>query len=268
MRTRVLLATAAVVAIAAGVGIAYGLGHNVDDTKTSTAAPTTTASTETSEATPGFGDPITDLFGRKVMVPNNPAGSPLTQREPGTRTECAATAPVSSPESVMIQRSFEMPILASATDGPARLDGTVLAGYRHSPQGAALAGWNWVARVTAGGAPAHDTAAAMTALSDAERATLATPSAKPGAAQWRNATSAPDAFRVSSCDSDFVAIEFAGRQPADQKAKASQTSWVGLRLNLLWRDGDWKVQTLSDPQLLGSGQHYSALDVGWTRWAF
>lgn len=267
MRTRVLLATAAVVAIAAGVGIAYGLGHNTGDTNSAT-APTTVAVPETGEATPGFGDPITDVFGRKVMVPNNPAGSPLTQRDPATRTECAATAPVSSPESVMIQRSFEMPILASATDGPARLDGTVLAGYRHSPQGAALAGWNWIARFAAGGAPAHDTVAAMTTLSDAERATLPTPAANPKAAQWRTMTSAPDAFRVASCDSDFVALEYAGRQPADPNVKGSSPSWLGLRLNLLWRDGDWRVQYLPDLKLLGSGQRYTALDAGWTRWAF
>ena len=90
------------------------------------------------------------------MVPNNPAGQPLSQRDPaGPRTECTPDgAPVTSPEGVMIQRNFGVSTLYSETDGPSRFDGLVLAGYSRTPQGAALAAANFAPRIAARGAVA------------------------------------------------------------------------------------------------------------------
>ncbi|MEU7631876.1 hypothetical protein AB0C34_18080 [Nocardia sp. NPDC049220] len=273
MRTRILL-TAFLMAVVIGVVAAFIVsrgsgGDAANSGPASTPSAVGSAPTDSAPTGTGFSDPISDRYGRKVAVPNNPAGQPLPQHDPAARrVECGSGAAVSSPEQVMIQRSYGMPILMSQTDGPTHLEGTVLTGYRHSLQGAVLAGWNWVARSYVGGVPTRETITQLTILPAADRSRIAqAPLSMPnGADRFRAVVVAPDAFRVLSCDSEFVAAEWALRLDIDGTGAAtSSPRWVGIRLNLLWRDGDWKVQTSSQPITVGPGQRYTSID-GWTRW--
>ncbi|WP_194838478.1 hypothetical protein [Nocardia sp. XZ_19_369] len=235
-------------------------------------APSTTPSSAPAPATPptgaGFADPTTDRLGRKITIPNNPAGQILAQREPGPRTECGPGQAVSSPESVMIQRSYGMPILMSATDGPTRLDNTTLLGYRRSPQGAALAGWNAIARTFAAEPAVVIEALGKLAILAPEKQAALTGQPThptPEADRYRRLFAAPDAFRILSCDDTFAAVELAVQIPPEPASKPAR-QWAGIRVNLVWR-GDWLVQTSQDPRSLGSGQKYPNLE-GWTPWAF
>lgn len=274
-RARITLLAIALIAVIVAVVVALthhtpsdAGGDHADASQDSSATARPTAG----NGATGFADPTTDIFGRKVAVPNNPAGQTLPQHEPGQRVECAGGQTITSPEQVTIETSFLMPILVTSTDGPARLDNTVLSGYRHSPQGAALAGWNFLARTYAGGAPAAAALESSTALDDSDRASLRnnpTPTADPKADPFRKAIAAPDAFRILTCDQDFAAVEWAIRLGASDTTTPLPDGgrWIGARLNLLWRDNDWKVQIVSDANALASGQRYTSLD-GWTRWAF
>ncbi|WP_194829284.1 hypothetical protein [Nocardia sp. XZ_19_231] len=240
------------------------------DVPASVAAATTTAS---ASGETGFDDPVTDQLGRKVLMPRNPAGVVQPQRDPsGVRSECAPAAPITSPEGVQIQRSFNFSILTSATDGPARLDGLTPRGYRRSPQGAALAGWNFAARLMAGGAPQHEALDKVAVLTPSERTQLDALSATSAptsdkAAKYLQMMLAPEAFRVLSCDQDFVAVEWALRADADAAGRPTTEKWVGHRLNLLWRNGDWSAQMIREHQSIGSGKRYASLE-GWTTWTW
>ncbi|WP_043738445.1 hypothetical protein [Nocardia asiatica] len=270
MRARPALLLACSIALVVAVVTVLVIGRHDSSTDTSP-APITVEAAPTSADPPtgsGFADPTSDRYGRKVAIPNNPAGQPLPQREPAPgRIECGPGGAVTSPEQVMIQHSYGMPVLVSPTDGPTRLERTVLTGYRHSPQGAVLAGWNWISRSYVGGAPARDTFTALTMLSADDRDRIAqAPLAMPSNAEkFRAAVVAPDAFRVLSCDAEFVAAEWALRLEVDDSGTPTTTPrWIGMRLNLLWREGTWKVQPSKETSL-GSGHRYNSLE-GWTRW--
>jgi hypothetical protein len=263
--TRTLMIAAAVAALVVGT-LAVVLANSGDDTAATPSSPPPSAPTSAGPTGEGLSDPTSDRLGRKVLVPNNPAGQPLPQRDPLPRNECRGGTSVTSPDSVTIQRSYGMPVLVSATDGPARIDGTALVGYRQSPQGAALAAWNFIARIYAGGTPGREALIKLAVLSDADKARLtqAPVSSVPnGGDQFRRLFIAPDQFRVLSCDREFAAIELALQLTPDS---GGRRQWAGIRMNLLWRNGDWKVQTTQDPHSLGGGQKYSSLD-GWTPWA-
>jgi len=258
------LIAAIAVAVALVLGTLVVLASGSDHNDLPRSSQPTTSTTPVTEPTPSVGgDPTSDRLGRKVVIPSHPAGQPLAQREPEPRTECRGGA-VTSPGGMQIQRSYGMPILVSSTDGPARVEGAALVGYRRSPQGAALAAWNFIARVYAGGTPGREALAKLAVLSDADRARLtqapeSNPPTEPD--KFRIRFAAPDQFRVLSCDNEFAAVELA--LPLDT---AGDRTWAGVRLNMLWRDGDWKVQTALSPDSIGGGQKYTSLE-GWTPWA-
>ncbi|WP_433717307.1 hypothetical protein ACQP2U_43225 (plasmid) [Nocardia sp. CA-084685] len=266
--SRALLIMIAVAAVLAGAAAAIIVAHD-DDTTAVAPSPNAGSTTPSPPTGSGFADPTSDRLGRKVAIPNNPAGQVLVQREPAARTEYVAGQAVPSPESVMIQRSYTMPILMSTSDGPTRLDGTTLVGYRRSPQGAALAAWNFIAR-----AYASDPAVTVEALNKLailkpdDHAALTNPTIHqpPDGDRYRRLFTAPDGFRILSYDDTFAAVELALQIPGEPGSKTVR-QWAGVRMNLLWRNNDWKVQTPEDPRSLGSGQTYPTL-TGWTTWAF
>ncbi|MGV9836465.1 hypothetical protein ACWDUL_20080 [Nocardia niigatensis] len=265
MKLRLILVAAILATGLTVILIARHTTHRSDGTESAspTPAPSTSVAAQINTGATGFADPVTDHEGRKVMIPLNPVGQPLPQHDPNPgRIECAASAPVTSPEEVMIQRAFDLPLLMSGSDGPSRIDDLVPRGYRRSPQGAALAAWNWVSRSYVGGAVTVQTALKLTALTDAERAQIGPQPTTTDT--YHPEFLAPDAFRVLSCDDQYVAVELAIR--IDTDGTRGGPWWVGSRVNVLWRDGDWSIQLNKEPQSLGSGQQYTALD-GWTRWA-
>ena len=274
-RTRTLIAAAAAVLVLVVVGaIAFVVPNLRGGEDTDTAAPPTSAAptpdpgtSELNTGATGFGIPDADLSGRTVMVPNNPAGQPLPQRDPtGPRTECTPDgAPVTSPEGVMIQRNFGVSTLYSETDGPSRFDGLVLAGYSRTPQGAALAAANILPRTLARG---------PVALEAVNKLVLDGGSVVDSEAGQEDvdgpvntdivALRAPMGFKILSCTSNFVVVELALiRDVDDTGQRLQQPQYYGMRLNMVWDNGTWKGREATGP---GSTGPYSSLD-GFTRWA-
>ncbi|MGW5268275.1 hypothetical protein ACWEQ4_06455 [Rhodococcus sp. NPDC003994] len=277
IRTRIAAAAALFVLLIVGafVFVVPNLRGGED---TDTAAPPTSAAPtpdpETSElntGATGFGIPDADLSGRTVMVPNNPAGQPLPQRDPtGPRTECTPDgAPVTSPEGVMIQRNFGVSTLYSETDGPSRFDGLVLAGYSRTPQGAALAAANFAPRIAARGAVAVEAGQKLFLFDESpvanpvfDPAEVEKESAKPVRSEPA-ALRAPMAFRVLSCSDSFAVVELAFiRDVDDNGRRLQQPQYNGLRYNIAWNEGTWKVR----PNERAEFGPYTSLD-GFTRWA-
>lgn len=260
-----------VVAVAAGI-VAVSMGSSDSTTQSQPSHQALAPSTEvvpTPAAGEGFGTPTTDLTGRKVIHPNNPRGQVLPQREAGQRVECALPdQQPTSPGGVAIEDTFGLPTVFSTTDGPTRFDGNIPAGYRHSPQGAALAAAAMFAKMYSD--PSLMVEASMK---------LGTPTPQQQAAAEKLDTQgeqrnpvlkagilAPAAFRVLSCDPNFVAVELAIPMlfDLDTHARLPEPKWMGIRANVGWRDGDWHI--LEFPQGVQQ-QIYTSLE-GWTQWSY
>lgn len=273
--TRKILVGLAVFVVVAVVGAIVFVIPNMrkdDTTQTTDASPPTTTAPPTSGGSelntgaPGFGTPDADLSGRTVMVPNNPAGWPLPQSDPAEpRVECTTDGrPVTSPEEMMIQSNFGVATLYSKTDGPSYIDGLVLAGYTRTPQGAALAAANFVPRTLANGPVAVEAGEKLLlnggGVTDADKAQE---SAKPVRTEPA-ALRAPAAFKILSCTDSFTVVELATIRDVDDNGQRMQNpTYMGLRLNMVWDQGTWKVREATGPATFGP---YSSLD-GFTRWA-
>ena len=267
----VLITVAAIVVIAIVGAIVFIIPNTNDDTPTTTAGPPPTTAaptpgdTELDTGAEGFGVPDADLSGRTVMVPNNPAGQPLPQREPtGPRVECTNDGrPVTSPESMMIQRNFGVSTLYSETDGPSYIDGLVLAGYTRTPQGAALAAANLYPRLQAGGPVTVEATEKLTVIdpgrfTDEQKNAEALKPVNTAPVALR----APTAFRILSCSDTFTVLELAMIRDVDDNGQLMPSpTYSGIRLNMVWDGGTWKAR---ENQRAGFGP-YNSLD-GFTRW--
>ncbi|WP_206509847.1 hypothetical protein [Rhodococcus sp. KRD197] len=273
-RLRTVLIGLAAIAVVVLVGvIAFIVPMREDEPPTTAGPPATTAAptpddSDLDTGAEGFGVPDADLSGRTIMVPNNPAGQPLPQRDPtGPRVECSIDGqPVTSPESMMIQRNFGVSTLYSETDGPSYLDGLVLAGYTRTPQGAALAAANFLPRGLAGGPVAVETTEKLTLIPDEEIGSQEQKEAelaKPVNTEIV-ALRAPMAFKILSCTDSFAVVELAVIRDVDDTGNRLQNpTYTGMRLNMAWDGGTWKVSKLTGST---TGGPYNSLD-GFTRWA-
>ncbi|WP_454196806.1 hypothetical protein [Nocardia sp. Marseille-Q1738] len=263
------VAIAAIVTVVTVGDSASGDDHASTPDTMSASAPEL-ASAVPSAAAAVFGNPETDMFGRRVDVPVAAAGVALHQnpdqrQQPGTPGWTAA-APVPSNGEGVWQRIFGGPVVRfSTSDGPSRIDGSAAVGFAHTPQGAALAAeqiyWRTNANpkdrdllvrlvdVTPGYLAEYDRLVAEGKVSDRLPDKL------------RPLLFASDAFRIESYADDFAKVQFArkARETVD-----GQPTWVGMRLAVMWRDGDWKLTAVTGDERV---QIESLRSIeGWTQW--
>lgn len=272
-RLRKILIGLAVFVVVAAVGAVFFVIPNLreEDSPTDAAPSSTQPSTPApgssgSNGRDGFGTPVVDILGRKVTVPNNPAGQPIAQTEPGERTGCTPNgAPVSSPAGVQIQQTTAVPMLVSTTDGPTKVDGNVLTGYSRSPQGAALAGWNWYAASYGPGPVAKDAYEKLTVRTDELDALNATEQWDKPASSAASSLPAPVAFRIVSCTDDFASVEYAVEVPVDDNGQRRTTPvYTVLRAGMFYTDDSWKAR-LDSRSVSGNTE---ITDISsFTRWA-
>ncbi|MFE9324170.1 hypothetical protein ACIHDR_11655 [Nocardia sp. NPDC052278] len=112
----------------------------------------TTAPTERTfpDLPPSTSPPTTDLFGNRLEVPHDESGVVLAQipsdRADRTRPYYLTTAPAR----MQWQRGWGGAALpVSGSDGPARIQDGIATGFAHTPQGAALAAADALARALA-----------------------------------------------------------------------------------------------------------------------
>lgn len=222
---------------------------------------------ENSSGASGFATPELDVLGRRVDVPNNPAGQPLPQdtarqREPGD-PDWLTGAPVGTTEPRGWQRVYGASVPFSISDGPARIENDLAVGYAHTPQGAALAAaqityrlnarpadrdlYVTQVRVTPQQLAAYDTALAADKLPEQQPEKVT------------RYLVAPDAFKIDDYADDLAIVRLASRGPVID----GKQLWAALRLVMVWDGGDWRLKpTASAPS---QNEYLESLE-GWTRW--
>ncbi|MBF6176051.1 hypothetical protein [Nocardia blacklockiae] len=234
-RLLLVLLISAVLVLAAVVTLAVTTQRNT----TPSPAPTTTPFAAATAPPTGTRPPTTDLFGNRLEVTGDDSGTALPQ-DPASRPDPAApTYLIAAPARLQWQHGWGGAALpVSGSDGPDRISDGVASGFARTPQGAALAACDAVARALAapegtwqaivrgrylgGGQPLIDRFA---------RSRASTPSA----AQY---ATVPDGIRVlPGYQSDFAVVEIAVRA---RNGYASST-WP-----MAWHDGDWRVRVPDD----------------------
>ena len=235
----------------------------------SAAAPSGPVTGSDDPAYRGFGDPTTDRFGRRVDVPKWSGGWALPQ-QPVSRAAWTpdSTTPMPAPSGMVWEKVNDGAIVPfSTSDGPTRVSGGQAFGFAHTPQGAALAGWNIVQRIGAAvNAEAQTMYDTQTVMSPAQRAQLNTSLAAQGP-WYRSLTdeaisylTQADAVRVTSYAPDFAVVAYATKT---EPAEDNTPQWTTFRAQLLWSGGDWKLK------YDGSGQDPTGTITsleGWTTW--
>ncbi|MEU2031871.1 hypothetical protein [Nocardia amamiensis] len=263
------VAIAAVVTAVTVRDNASGDDHAASPDPTSASAPALASAVPGSTAAV-FGNPETDMFGRRVDVPVATAGIALQQhpnqrQQPGTPGWTAAAPAPSNGEGVW-QRIFGGPVVRfSASDGPSRIDGSAAVGFAHTPQGAALAAeqiyWRTNANPKDRDLLVRLVDVTPRYLADYDRLVAEGKVSDRLPDKLRPLLFASDAFRIESYADDFAKVQFArkARETVD-----GQPTWVGMRLAVMWRDGDWKLTTVTGDERV---QIESLRSIeGWTQW--
>ncbi|QII09313.1 hypothetical protein BH93_27475 (plasmid) [Rhodococcoides fascians A25f] len=260
-RTTGLFSVAFVLLVIALVVVLIVHGRVSDDSptaapQTTTATPEPSASTQPDPGGSGFGVSIADPFGREIAVPLNPQGQILPQSDPGERPPFDKNTPVPAPLGVKWQKIGSTAAPFSTSDGPTRIEGRYATGYAHTPQGAALAGWQIFARMLRSG---DDTREGYRNHAVGPPGVIDTMVAKLAASDDPNFTTNklmffPEAFRITSYTDDFAVIQYATPRGNNQ--------WALFQQSTTWADGDWKITATEAKPVL---PEISSL-VGWTRW--
>ncbi|RDI67484.1 hypothetical protein DFR76_103555 [Nocardia pseudobrasiliensis] len=262
------LGIVALATVAVAVTVTLWSTRHVGDRAAST--PTPLASSSALAAGASFAPPTTDMFGRRVDVPNNIAGQALAQN-PAERHRAGAPgwttgAPTPAAGQGVWQRIFDGPVVRfSASDGPARIDGKAATGFARTPQGAALAAEQNYWRTNANPTDRE----LLTRLVDVTPQYLAQYDALVAAGKVSPRLPdkltpllfASDAFRVATFDDDHAVVEFARKA---REVIDGQPTWVGMRLAVVWRDGDWKLTAVDSEQQVRIDSLRSI--EGWTTW--
>ncbi|MBB5915756.1 hypothetical protein BJY24_004668 [Nocardia transvalensis] len=265
-----LLGFAAVLTVALAVTVTVVTMRRDGHATVSAADPTPVVSTSAVAAAPGFGPADADMFGRRVDIPNDPAGQPLAQDPAAQRRPddpqwlTAAPSPVQG-EGVW-QRIFGGPVVRfSASDGPSRIEGKAAVGYAHTPQGAVLAAeqhyWRTNANPTDRELLLRLVAASPEYLAEYDRLVAAGKVSQRLPEKLTPLLFASDAFRVESYTDDHAMVDIARKA---REVIDGQPTWVGTRLAVVWRDGDWKLTAVNGQQLVRIDSLRSI--EGWTTW--
>ncbi|WP_433526462.1 hypothetical protein ACQPZ2_17205 [Nocardia pseudovaccinii] len=215
----------------------------------------------------GFATPEVDILGRRVDVPNNPAGQPLPQDPTRQRRPSDADWLTAAPEGTTAphgwQRVYGASVPFSTSDGPTYIEDGLAVGYSHTPQGAVLAAAQITYRLNARPAD-RDLYVRQVRVSAQQIAAYdkALSQDKLPQQQPEKVTKyfvASDAFKVENYADDLAIIQLATRgQVVDGKQL-----WAALRLVMIWDAGDWRLKpaTSNNPQT----EYVESLN-GWTKW--
>ncbi|WP_228001590.1 hypothetical protein [Nocardia australiensis] len=256
-----VIASAAVLALIVIVGLVVYLGRDSSDSSGSgSAAPA-------GSGTSGFGSPEVDLLGRRVDVPNNPAGQPLpqdpAQQRKSSDADWLTAAPAGTTSAGGWQRVYGASVPFSTSDGPTRVEDDLAVGYAHTPQGAVLAAAQITYRLNARPADRDlyvrqvRVSAQQIAAYDKALSQDRLPEQQPE--KVTRYFVASDAFKVENYADDLAIIRLATRGPVVD----GRQLWAALRLVMVWDAGDWRLK----PATSNSSQtEYIESLSGWSMW--
>ncbi|WP_280362797.1 hypothetical protein [Nocardia wallacei] len=236
MNTRrlLLLLISAALVITAIVTLTVTTRHDA------TAPPPTTSSFAAATSPPSFSrPPTTDLFGNRLEVTGDDSGTTLPQ-DPSRRPDpAAANYLTATPAHLQWQHGWGGAALpVSGSDGPEHINDGIASGFAHTPQGAALAACDAVARALAAPEGTWQTVVRTRYLGGGQplvdrfaRSRASTPSA----AQY---VTVPEGIRVlPGYQPDFAVVEIAVR---------ARDAFAASRWPMAWHDDDWRVRVPDD----------------------
>ncbi|CCF64329.1 hypothetical protein [Nocardia cyriacigeorgica] len=256
-----LVASAAVLTLIVIVGVFVYLGGDDEPAGQGSVSVVEGAGAE------GFAEPEVDIFGRRVDIPNNPAGQPLPQnpelQAKPSDPDWLTAAPAGTTQPRGWQRVYGASVPFSTSDGPTRIEDGLAVGYAHTPQGAALAAAQITYRLNA--RPAHrdlyvrQVRASAQQIAAYDRALEADRLPEQQPESVTRYFVAPDAFKVDDYADDMAIVRLATRaQVVDGKQL-----WVAMRMIMVWDAGDWRLKptTSENPP----AEYIESLE-GWTAW--
>ncbi|MBB5915755.1 hypothetical protein BJY24_004667 [Nocardia transvalensis] len=260
-----VIASAAVLALIVVVGVFMYVGR---DDSGEHRSPESGPSPVAGSGATGFAAPEVDLFGRRVDIPNNPAGQVLSQdpskEKSPTEDDWLTAAPAGTTDPRGWQRVYGASVPFSTSDGPTRIDENGLAvGYSHTPQGAALAAAQITYRLNARPADRNlytgqvRVSAQQQAAYDKALKAGKLPEQQPE--RITRYLVAPDAFRVENYADDMAIVRLAARGPVSD----GKQLWAAIRLVMVWDAGDWRLKPTESK---GSPTEYIDSIAGWTSW--
>lgn len=178
----------------------------------------------------------TDLSGRQVRVPTNPAGDILSSET----DDGGSCEEIRSPAGMQIQRVNMYPLLFSTDSGPSKVEGAVPTGYAPGPRGAVLAGSNYLWLMQSGGTAGKQTALDYV-VADAGFAELVESEVAEGENTTRNTLGAPVAFKVRSCSTEAVVIDYAYEVFGDESGPFSEPKWLVQSVLVVRENEQWKL---------------------------
>ncbi|MRH92953.1 hypothetical protein GFY24_36995 [Nocardia sp. SYP-A9097] len=234
LKLMLLLSVAVVVITVTVFGVNNDRGHP-SDVSSPPSGKVTPSEGNVIDPTGVRGIPTTDLFGNRLEVPADPAGEPLAQ-DPAWRPDPEQSNYLTvAPSRLRWQRGWGGAALpVSGSDGPTSIERGVASGFADTPQGAALAACDAIARAFAapddiwpnvvrarylgGGQPLVD----RIAQSRAETPTAAT------------YLVVPEGIRIlPGYRADFAVVQIAVR---------ASGGWAYANWPMAWHDGDWRVR--------------------------
>lgn len=258
------IASAALLALILVVGVVMWV--NRDDSGSNTKSNVSQTTSGDPNAT-GFAEPETDIFGRRVDVPNNAAGQPLPQNTSEQRKssdqDWLTGAPEGTTEPHGWQRVYGASVPFSTSDGPARIENGLAVGYSHTPQGAALASAQITYRLNARPADRElyvrqvRVSAQQVAAYDQALADSRLPKQQPQ--KVTQYLVAPDAFQIENYADDMAIVRLAARGPVVD----GRQLWAAVRLIMVWDAGDWRLKPAASRT---SQTEYVDSLAGWTKW--
>ncbi|MFF3571184.1 hypothetical protein [Nocardia jiangxiensis] len=263
------IASAAVLALIVVVGVFMYVNHGGSHSGGGggTAAPGAPSPAAGSSDATGFAAPAVDVFGRRVDVPNNPAGQVLPQ-DPGKEHRASdqdwlTAAPTGITAQHGWQRVFGASVPFSTSDGPTRIADGLATGYSHTPQGAVLAAAQITYRLNARPADrdlyVHQVKASAQQLAAYDKARSAGRLPQQQPEQVTRYLVAPDAFQIENYADDMAIVRLAARGPTND----GKQLWAAVRLVMVWDNGDWR---LKPTDASGSQTEYVDSLDGWTKW--
>lgn len=203
--------------------------------------------------------PTVDMFGNRLEVPADDAGATLTQTLDGRIDPTRPDYLTAAPARLQWQRIWGgAAVPVSGSDGPARIDGGVAAGFARTPQGAALAAMDAIGRAYAAPETIWQRVVRERFYSGSDALIDGFARSRASAPGMARFVTVPEGVRIQSGYRDDLAVV--------QLAVRSTSGYAIATWPLVWVDGDWRIRVPDDVETLWGSGTSTVSTAGFGNW--